>query len=240
VNDERSFFSGEGHPASMGVAMAVLERVPHRVLKAAPLLMLSVLLLFSGDVAASDISFDSEYFFAAVAIVFFLMLPINMFWYSLGCAALMKSNAWRFPRPPALSGRPLRRRIAMTVVLITVCYAVIDLFGEGITNARTEGLNAGSSVSLALIFLSVLAFTSLLLKIDLRGSIMISAGMTLVSAVTWAFISGVYGGDGGSNPMGGLVIYIILCAIMSVIVLRRITGREAGSPPPKKKSTKTD
>ena len=219
--------------------MAVLERVSRRALKPALPLMLSMLLLFSGDVvAASDISFDSEYFLIAVAIVFFLMLPINMFWYSLGCAALMKSDAWHFPRPPALSGRPLRRRIAMTVVLITVCYAVIDLFGEGVTNARTEGLNADSLVSLVLIFMSVLALTSLLLKLDLRGAAMISAGMTLVSAATWAFISGMYGGDDGSNPMGDLVIYIVLCGILSIIVLRKI-GRDTESPPTKKKSTKT-
>ena len=239
MNCERTFFSGEEHPAPVGDAIIVQRCVLHQVLKSAPLLSLSAFLLLSGDVAAaSDISFDSEYFFAAVAIVFFLTLPINMLWYSLGCAALMKLNAWDFPKSSTLSGRPLRRRIAMIVVLITVCYALIDLFGEGITNARTEGLNTGSFASLVLIFLSVLVFTSLLLKIDMRGSAMLSAGMTLVSAVTWALISGVYGGDDGSNPMGDLVVYIVLCGIMSVIVLRWI-GREAESPMPKKKSTKT-
>lgn len=180
-------------------------------------------------VAASDISLGGsellnspEYLLIGVSIMFFITLPIYLFWYSLGCLVLMRLDGWSVVRGAHLSGKPLRKRVVQVAILITVVVAFMDILVRGITTARNEGLDALSLLSLAVIFISVLGLSALLMGQGTKGASLLAGGMTLMSAATWLLIFAMFGGMDGSNPMPAIIGYTIVCAALSVITLRTV------------------
>ncbi len=175
----------------------------------------------------------SEYSLVTVAIVFFMTLSMNLFWYSLGCVALMRIGGWEPRRGPALVGKPLGRRVLQAAVLVTVVTAVLDVMGRGILTARSHGLDGQAVVSLVVIFIAVMAVTWAVMGLGLNGSSLLAGGMTLVTAVTWLFIYAAFGGDDGSNPAPIILAFAVVGAVLSVVVLRSVARwmpGEVGKP----------
>jgi hypothetical protein len=158
------------------------------------------------------------YILVTVVLLFILILPINMFWYSLGVLALLR-RSWRAVIDNAIvSGPHLRRRTIIAATLITL---ILALFGiediEPFWMTETQDSLPGM---LALVAISSALVSLLVVRLKTIPSALMAAGMTLVNLAQTVVVAGVFDrGDSRDNPAPAVVTYGIACAVLSVLIL---------------------
>lgn len=177
---------------------------------------------------------------AFVGLLFLMNLPINAFWYSVGVLALSRMRRLSFRSAPGFQGRKLSRKVFGAAALVTLVGALIDMASGIIGPSWYREMGVAAALALVLVFASVLAVSFAVLRLRAMPSLMMASGMAIMNLVHWMVISAVFYSYGSSeNPTPSLVLYSLVCAVLSLVTYRMVARTGPGPEPSGMDKTKT-
>lgn len=159
-----------------------------------------------------------------LGILFLMNLPVNVFWYSTFVLVLSRARVLGFTSVPEPSGDALARKVLGAAICVSAVGAMIDLFAGSDDSVWFKEVGEATVVALALVFASVLVITLAVPRLRIAQSVLLAALMTSMNFVHWTLIAAVfYGDESWDNPAPYIVVYGLVCAVLSVFAYRLLS-----------------
>lgn len=162
-----------------------------------------------------------------LGILFLMNLPVNVFWYSTFVLVLSRAKVLGFASVPEPSGDTLARKVLGAAIFVSVVGAIIDMFAGSNDSVWFKEIGEATVVALALVFASVVVITLAVPRLRTAQSVLLAALMTFMNLIHWTLIATVfYGDESWDNPAPYIVVYGLICAVLSVFVYRLLSRVE--------------